>query len=153
MLRLADDCVDATETTNLQSESPNHHGNRSHDHSRDPAGVAPDDEEEEVDVVGDSSVPMVTVTNESVTLTPSGSVCHTPCAPSRTITENSTTEPPGDDETHLQPKPKKEPTAVLIVRCDDRYLKTLPGIIRFLQVVSFAISYIHCLGVIWAESF
>ena len=140
MLRLADDCTDATETTNLQAESPNHHVTRSHDQPCDPGGVAPDDEEEEVDVVGDSSVPMVTVTNESVTLTPSGSVCHTPCAPSRTITENSTAEPPGDDETHLQPKPKKEPTAVLIVRCDDRYLKTLPGIIRFLQVVCITIT-------------
>ncbi len=124
---MADEC-EATETTNL----------------RGPGGVgeAGDDDEEEVDVVGDSSVPMVPVNNETVTLTPSGSVCHTPIVPPgggpiplRGGVGGNTAEQPGEDETHLQPKPKKEPETVLIVRCDDKYLKTLPGIVRFLQVV------------------
>ena len=130
MLRMADEC-EATETTNLRGMRVGDGGDME----------AVDEEEEEVDVVGDSSVPMVTVNNETVTLTPSGSVCHTPCAPQGNATRTANSEQPGDDETHLQPKPKKEPETVLIVRCDDRYLKTLPGIIRFLQVVSFILSF------------
>ena len=135
MLRMADEC-EATETTNLRGPGVGDGGSME----------AVDEEEDEVDVVGDSSVPMVTVNNETVTLTPSGSVCQTPCAPPNNA-NRAVSEQPGDDETHLQPKPKKEPETVLIVRCDDRYLKTLPGIIRFLQVVSFIsqILYSGCL--------
>ena len=131
MLRMADEC-EATETTNLRGPGVGGAGGME----------VVDEEEEEVDVVGDSSVPMVTVNNETVTLTPSGSVCHTPCAPQGTA-PRVVPEQPGEDETHLQPKPKKEPETVLIVRCDDRYLKTLPGIVRFLQVVSWLLSFPH----------
>ena len=141
MLQMADEC-EATETTNLRGPGIGDGGGME----------AVDEEEEEVDVVGDSSVPMVTVNNETVTLTPSGSVCHTPCGggatPGNTPRAVVVPEQPGEDENHLQPKPKKEPETVLIVRCDDRYLKTLPGIIRFLQVVRCAFTFLHVHAVI-----
>ena len=139
MLRMADEC-EATETTNLRGPGGL---------DEEGSGGMDAGDEEEVDVVGDSSVPMVPVNNETVTLTPSGSVCHTPVAPQGVGTTphmgggmatSATSDQPGEDETHLQPKkPKKEPETVLLVRCDDRYLKTLPGIIRFLQVVSLVL--------------
>ena len=40
------------------------------------------------------------------------------------------------DETHLQRPENKDVRYVVMIKCEDNYLKTLPGVLRFLQVVS-----------------
>ena len=75
---------------------------------------------------GDTTeVAMVTVTNEHASLPSPHCV-------------TSTQHPEVDmaDESHLQCVPKKDVKYVVMVKFDDRYLKTLPGILKFIQVVS-----------------
>ncbi len=68
-----------------------------------------------------TQVAMVAVTNENAHMP--GRHC--------TVQDGDTA-----DESHLQRPANKDTHYVVIVRFDDKYLKTLPGVLRFLQVVS-----------------